>query len=108
MHLLRWPKTRRLTDHRDFEWEVKVEPGRLTLTFPPCEPLVFSDVDELRAFAMQVHAAAIDHDLAVQAAAAKASADRRLARQRRGEPTGVRHGPFTDAPEPPMHMEVPA
>jgi hypothetical protein len=104
VHVLSWPKTRRLTDHRDFEWEVKVEPGRLTLTFPPCEPLVFSDPDELRAFAMQVYAAAVDHDGAVQQAAVKASLARRAARGL----SGNRHRPVVEIPEPPLHAEVPA
>jgi hypothetical protein len=105
MHVLSWPKTRRLGAYVT----ATISPGRLLLTAADGSVVAdCQDPDELRAFAMQVHAAAIDHDLAVQAAAAKASADRRLARQRRGEPTGVRHRPFTDTPEPPMHMEVPA
>jgi hypothetical protein len=57
---------------------------------------------------MQVHAAAIDRDLEVQAAAAKELADRRLRRKQRGEELGLLHRPFTDAPEPPMNLEVPA
>lgn len=104
MHVLNWPKRRHLG-----ELSAEVAPGRLLLTAPDGSVLLdCQDADQLRAFAMQVHAAAIDRDLEVQAAAAKAHADRRLARQRRGEPTGVAYRPFTDRPEPPMHMEVPA
>jgi hypothetical protein len=104
VHLLTWPKTRRLA-----YLTATVSPGRLLLTAADGSVVLDAqDPDELRSFAMQVHAAAVDRDLEVQAAAAKASADRRLRRQQRGEPTGYRHGPFTDVPEPPMHMEVPA
>lgn len=105
MHLLRWPKTRPLGAYVT----ATISPGRLLLTAADGSVVLdCQDPDELRSFAMQAYAAAIDRDLAVQADAAKTSADRRLARQRRGEPTGLRHRPFTEAPEPPAHMEVPA
>jgi hypothetical protein len=59
---------------------------------------------------MQLHRAAVERDLDVQHTAAKASADRRQRRHLAGQPTGIRHRPFTDPPEPPIHadLEVPA
>jgi hypothetical protein len=53
---------------------------------------------------MQVYAAAIDHDGAVQQAAVLAS----LARRRARGTGGHRHRPVIERPEPPMHMEVSA
>lgn len=104
MHLLTWPKARRLA-----HLSATVSPGRLLLTAADGSVVLdCQDPDELRSFAMQVHAAAVDRDLAVQAEAAQASAARRLRRQQRGEVVGHRSRPFTDVPEPPMHMEVPA
>jgi hypothetical protein len=100
MHVLTWPKRRRLG-----ELEAEIAPGRLLLAAPSGAVLLdCCDPDELRAFAMQVYAAAIDHDGAVQQAAVMASLERR---RRRGL-GGNRNQPFTDVPEPPMHMEVPA
>jgi hypothetical protein len=97
VHVLNWPKTRRLA-----ELSAEVAPGRLVLTAPGGSVVLdCADPDELRAFAMQVYAAALDHDGEVREAAVKAS----LARRR---PGGLRHRPHTDTPEPPLHMEVPA
>lgn len=102
MPFLTWPKRRRLG-----VVTADLSPGRLLLTAPDGSVLLdCQDPDELRAFAMQVHAAAVERDLDTQAAAAKASADRRLARQRAGQPTGLRHAPVLERPEPPMHMEL--
>jgi hypothetical protein len=53
---------------------------------------------------MQVYAAAVDHDGAVQQAAVKASLARRAARGL----SGNRHRPVVEIPEPPLHAEVPA
>jgi hypothetical protein len=108
VHLLSWPKTRRLTNAAGRSVTFVIEPGRLVLWWDEDHVTVYTDPDELRAFAMQVYAAAIDRDLEVQAAAVKASADRRQRRALAGHPTGVRHRPFTDTPEPPMNVEVPA
>lgn len=105
-HVLSWPKPRALHADTGALWIARIAPGELVLSSADGEVLRFTDPGELRAFAMQAHAAAIDRDLAAQAAAAKASTDRRLARQRAGQPTGLRHSPFTDAPEPPAHMEA--
>jgi hypothetical protein len=97
VHVLTWPKTRRLA-----ELSAEVSPGRLVLTAPGGVVLLdCTDPDELRAFAMQAYAAALDRDGAVREAAVKAS----LARRR---PGGLRHRPFVDVPEPPAHMEATA
>lgn len=109
MYVLRWPKRRPLSadadePYSDCLWEATVEPGQLTLESSGGQRLVFRDTDELRAFAMQVYAAAIEYDQEVQAAAVAASLERR---RRRGL-GGLRHHPFVEPPEPPIHMEVPA
>jgi hypothetical protein len=107
-HLLTWPRRRTLTTGDGVTVLTVIEPGRLRIETPGGAVHTCTDVAELRAFAMQVYAAAVDHDQSVQHAAAKASADRKQARALRGHPRGLRHGPFTDIPEPPAHMEVPA
>jgi hypothetical protein len=105
VHVLNWPKTRPLTDALGARWRAVVSPGLLTLARDDGGPgLTFTDTDQLRAFAMQVYAAAIDHDGAVQQAAVLAS----LARRRARGTGGHRHRPVIERPEPPMHMEVPA
>lgn len=105
MHVLRWPKQRALTDASGARWRAVLSPGLLSLVRDDGGPgLSFTDTDELRAFAMQVYAAAIDHDGATQEAAVKASLERRRLRGLGGN----RHQPFTEPAEPPMHMEVPA
>lgn len=105
MHVLRWPKARQLTDSGGEPWRAVIAPARLLLVSPGSTlALDFTDPDELRAFAMQVYAAAIDHDGAVQQAAVKASLERRRARGLGGN----RHRPVVEAPEPPMNLEVPA
>jgi len=106
--ITRWPKRRVLQAESGEFWMNVIEPGHLVCSNADGRVLVFSDADQLRSFAMAIYAAAIELDLATQAAAAKESTDRRLRRQHAGHPTGVRHRPFTDAPEPPAHMEVPA
>lgn len=103
MYVLRWPKVRPLVDDDGAPWQAVMEPGRLTLTSADAV-LTFSDVGELRAFAMQVYAAAIEYDQQVQADAVAASLERRRLRGL----GGLRHQPFTEPAEPPMHMEVPA
>jgi hypothetical protein len=100
MHVLHWPKTRPLG-----ELSAEIAPSRLVLTAPGGSVVLdCADPDELRAFAMQVYAAAIDHDGAVQQAAVAAS----LARRRARGLGGNRHRPVQEIPEPPMHAEVPA
>lgn len=103
MHVLSWPKTRPLTDQFGHAWAAELSPGALTLRQGRFT-VHFADTDELRAFAMQVYAAAIDHDGAVQQAAVAAS----LARRRARGFGGNRHRPVQEVPEPPMHVEVPA
>ncbi len=105
-HLLSWPKRRTLTTDDGITVVAVVAPGHLRIETPTGAALDCSDVAELRAFAMQVYAAALDHDQAVQHAAAKRSADRRQHRALAGQPTGVRHHPFTDPPEPPIHADL--
>jgi hypothetical protein len=101
VHVLNWPKTRRLGAYIT----ATISPSRLLLTAADGTVVLdCQDPDELRAFAMQVYAAAIDHDGAVQQAAVKASLDRRHARGL----GGLRHRPFVEPPEPPMNVEVPA
>lgn len=102
MHLLTWPRTRPLTPAGGGQTAAVISPGRLVLWLDEDHVLIYEDPEELRAFAMQVYAAALDRDGAVQEAAVKASLARRAAR---GLP-GLRHRPVIERPEPPMHMEV--
>jgi hypothetical protein len=105
------PQTRTLTDASGFGWLVTVDRGRLVLTRPADgERIVLSDPAELRWLGMQLYRAVIDQEQETQHAAASASARRRQLRKLAGEPTGLRHRPFTDPPEPPIHadLEVPA
>lgn len=93
------PLSRTIPDAAGFRWLVTVDRGRLVLRRldePDHEPVILDDPTDLRWLGMQVHRAAVEYDLDVQYAAAKASADRRLARQRAGEPTGLRHRPYDD------------
>ena len=108
MYLLTWPKRRPLTAADGVTLVAVIEPGRLSVETPAGELFVVTDADQLRALATQLHAAAIERDQAVQHAAAKASADRRQRRLLAGQPVGDRSRRFTDTPEPPLHMEVPA
>lgn len=106
MALLTWPKQRTLTDSEGDRWTATITPGGLLLTCPGVAAIEFADPDELRAFSMQAHAAAIEHDLDVQEAAVKASLERRRLRGL----SGNRHRPVAERPEPPAHMslELPA
>lgn len=101
------PQTRELHDADGFGWLVTVDAGRLRLTRPADGlSVVFTDPAELRWFGMQAHRGAVQHDQDVQHAAAKASADRRQRRKLAGLPTGVRHHPFVDPPDPPLHATL--
>lgn len=105
-HLLSWPKHRKLG-----ELIAELSPGRLVLFDSRAAVVVdCQDPEELRAFALQVYAAAIEYDQERQHAAAKASTDRRQRRLLAGETLGDRSQRFTDPPEPPAHMslEIPA
>jgi len=62
-HLLSWPKRRALTTDDGVTLLSVIAPGRLELRHPDGRVLTFTDPAELRAFAMQVHAAATEHDL---------------------------------------------
>jgi hypothetical protein len=64
MELLTWPKSRTLRDGTGAEWTATMEPGRLDLFGPDGCALTVTDTDDLRAFAMQVYAAAVEYDLA--------------------------------------------
>ncbi len=91
------PQTREVRDADGFGWLVTVDRGRLVLTGrPPLPPIVLDDPADLRWLGMQTHRAAVEHDLDVQHAAARASAERRLRRLQAGEPAGLRHRPYTD------------
>ncbi len=61
-HLLTWPKRRPLTTADGVTLLAFIEPGRLELHHPDGRVLTFTDPAELRAFAMQAHAAAVEHD----------------------------------------------
>lgn len=107
MALLNWPKRRPLSadaeePDSDCLWEAHLSPGLLILESSGGQRLVFSDASELRSFAMQVYAAAIEHDLDVQEAAVKASIERRRLRGLGGN----RHRPVHERPEPPAHMSL--
>jgi hypothetical protein len=101
------PQTRTLTDSDGFRWFVTVDRGRLVLTVADgsAPPLVFDRPEELRSLVPQLVRAVTEHALDAQLAAAKASTDRRIARQRRGEEVGLRHRPFVDPPEPAMNLD---
>jgi hypothetical protein len=102
------PQTRPLTDGEGFRWLVTVDRGLLVLTVADgsAPPIIFNRPEELRALAPQLTRAVTEHTLDAQEAAAKASAARRLLRQRAGQPTGLRHRPFTDPAEPPIHADL--
>lgn len=100
-YLLTWPKRRRLTSSGGVEGVAVIEPGRLVIWLDEDRAVIYDDPEELRAFAMQVHAAAVERDLSVQEAAVKASIARRAARGGRGN----RFRPVIERPEPPAHME---
>jgi hypothetical protein len=101
------PLSRTLTDAAGFRWYVTVDRGRLVLTVADgsAEPVVFDDPTDLRWFGLQLHRAAVEFDLDVQHAAAKASADRRLRRQQAGEVVGNRTRVFVEPPEPAMNLD---
>jgi hypothetical protein len=61
-HLLTWPKRRALTAADGVTLIAFIEPGRLELHHPDGRVLTFTDPGQLRAFAMQVHVAAVEHD----------------------------------------------
>lgn len=99
------PQHRPLTDARGWRWVVTVDAGRLVLTPPDGEPIVFADPAELRSLAPQLTRAVAEHDQAAQHAAARASAQRRQRRILAGEPVGHRNRPFVEPPEPAMHLD---
>ncbi len=102
------PQSRSLADAGGFRWLVTVDRGRLVLQRldePDADPIVLDDPADLRWLGMQTHRAAVEHDLDVQHAAAKASADRRQRRILAGETVGHRHRPFVEPPEPAMHLD---
>jgi hypothetical protein len=99
------PQTRPLTDDRGWRWTVTVDAGRLVLTPPEGEPLVFANPAELRSLAPQLTRAVAEHTLDAQEAAVRESLARRRARAARGEPTGLRGRPFVEPPEPAMHLD---
>lgn len=95
------PQTRTLHDEEGFRWFVTVDRGRLVLSRADgsTPPIVFSRPEELRSLAPQLTRAVTEHTLDVQMAAAKASIARRPA-------GGVRHRPFTEPAEPPIHADL--
>lgn len=100
------PQHRTLTDTAGWRWVATCDRGRLVLTREGDGHRVeFDDPTELRAFAPQLTRAVVEHDLDVQHAAAKASADRRQRRKLAGEPVGRRHGPFVEPAEPALNLD---
>jgi hypothetical protein len=99
------PQERTLSDATGFRWLVTVDRGRLILTPDDGDPIEFDDPADLRWFGMQLHRAALQYDLDVQHAAAKASADRRQRRILAGEAVGERHRPFVEPPEPAINLD---
>lgn len=99
------PQTRTVTDTAGFRWFVTIDRGRLVLESTDGHRAVFDDPADLRWFGMQAHRAAVESDLDVQHAAAKASADRRQRRRLAGQITGHRHGPFVEPPEPAINLD---
>jgi hypothetical protein len=83
--VLTWPKTRPLTTIGGSEWTATLEPGRLVLWMDEDHAAVFADPDELRAFAMQCHAAAVEHDLARQIPSGQGRAHLKRQRRRHAE-----------------------
>jgi hypothetical protein len=90
------PLSREVRDSSGFRWVVTVDRGRLVLTPAGGSPIVLEDPTDLRWLGMQTHRAAVEYDLDVQHAAAKASADRRQRRILAGETVGHRHRPYDD------------
>jgi len=93
------PLSRSVSDAGGFRWLVTVDRGRLVLQRldePESPPIVLDDPADLRWLGMQTHRAAVELDLDVQHAAAKASADRRQRRILAGETVGLRHRPYDD------------
>lgn len=101
------PQERTLRDAAGFRWLVTVDAGRLVLQVADgsADPIVFDDPTDLRWFGMQLHRAAVQHDLDVQLAAATASAARRQRRILAGEQPGLRNRPFVEPPEPAMNLD---
>ena len=102
------PLSRAVSDAAGFRWLVTVDRGRLVLQRldePDAEPIVLDDPTDLRWLGMQTHRAAVEFDLDVQHAAAKASADRRQRRILAGETVGQRHRPFVEPPEPAINLD---
>lgn len=100
------PQTRQLTDAAGFGWLVTVDRGRLVLVRPADGTRIeFADPTELRWLGLQTHRAAVEHDLAVQHEAAKASADRRQRRKLAGEQLGDRARVFVEPPEPALNLD---
>jgi hypothetical protein len=65
--LLSWPKARPLTDAATgAQWTATIEPGRLLLSAEPHGRVLLTveDPNTLRAFAMALYAAVIEHDQA--------------------------------------------
>lgn len=96
-HLLSWPKRRALTTSDGVTLVALVEPGRLSVETPTGELFVFDDPDELRALAMQLHAAAVDRDQGATLDAARGAAARHQRRRVAGMPIGDRYGRYLDA-----------
>jgi len=107
-YVTRWPKRRMLRSDAGELWAIDVAPGRLVVSNADGRVMTFSDPDALAAHAAALWTAVLELDAEIKYAAAKDSTRARLLRKYRGEPTGLRHRPVVERPEPPMHMEIPA
>jgi hypothetical protein len=88
--VLRWPKSRTLRDGTGAEWTATLEPGRLDLIGPDGCLLTVTDPDDLRAFAMQCYAAAIEYDLAREVPPGRGRAHLKRQRRRHADATARR------------------
>lgn len=81
-HLLTWPKRRKLTTVGGRTETAVILPGRLVIWHDEDHATIYDDADELRAFAMQVYAAAIELDLDARYPPGRGRAGAKAARRR--------------------------
>lgn len=106
-YVLSWPKRRPLTTEDGVTLLSVLSPGRLELRHPDGRVLTFTDPAELRAFAMQAHAAAVDYDLEQQLPPGRGRAH--LKHQRRAAAEASRKRPADpSAPSDHAALERPA
>lgn len=102
-YLLTWPKRRDLRASDGVTVVAVVSPGRLRLERPDGTVVEVADPAQLRDLALTLTLASTEYAQDLQHTAAQESSARRQRRKLAGEPTGVRHRPFVDPPDPPLH-----